>query len=360
MYLDLNASGSPDAGEPGLAGRVVFLDLNHDGTLDAGDPTATTDANGDFTLTSSRRAPSGDRSHRPGRHDRYVVDQTGTNADGTVAIGVVPISPVAPVQVVPSPFSTSPSTDANTAYVQSLYHAVLGRTGADAEVNAWLVKLNAGMTRQEVALGFVNSPEHRRTRSTPITRSSSTGPPTRSRSTGSTSCCPGSPRSRSWKGSSTRPSIRRPTRTRPCSSTTSTSTSWVGRRIGGRGRLAGGSGVGHQPAVDRGRLRRVARGGRPDGGQLLHGVPAPSARAGDLGDLGQHAGAPMDRPPSWPRASWPAPSSTRTRRPRRSEAGEVGGGRENRGKVLAFREPDALTRGRPRLAPPSTIPDPPP
>ena len=121
VYLDLNASGVLDAGEPGMAGRVVFLDLNHDGTLDAGDPTATTDADGNFTLTNSTtgtgpvlEATDQDTS------DRYVVDQSVTNVDGTVDIGVVPISPIAPVPVIPDPFSATPSGDANTAYVQSL------------------------------------------------------------------------------------------------------------------------------------------------------------------------------------------------------------------------------------------------
>ena len=124
-----------DAGEPGLAGRVVFLDLNHDGTLDPGDPTATTDANGDFTLSGAStgslavlEATSQDSS------DRYVVDQIVADPDGTVTIGVVPISPIAPVPVVPSPFTSSPSTNANTAFVRSLYLAVLGRNGSDSEV----------------------------------------------------------------------------------------------------------------------------------------------------------------------------------------------------------------------------------
>lgn len=93
--------------------------------------------------------------------DRYVVDQVTTDGTGAVSIGVVPISPVAPVKVVPSPFSTSPNPDPNAAFVQSLYHSVLGRSGADSEVATWVVKLEAGMNRQQVALGFVNSLEHR-------------------------------------------------------------------------------------------------------------------------------------------------------------------------------------------------------
>jgi Bacterial Ig domain/Domain of unknown function (DUF4214) len=162
IYHDLNANGLLDAGEPGLAGRVVFLDLKNDGTLDAGDPTSTTDASGNFSFpgyvvgsATVLEATAQDSSNR------YVVDQTTINPDGSVSIGVVPFSPVAPVPVVPSPFSASPNPDANTAYIQSLYRAVLGRTGRDSEVASWLGAMNSGMTSQAVALGFVNSLEHR-------------------------------------------------------------------------------------------------------------------------------------------------------------------------------------------------------
>jgi hypothetical protein len=151
-----------DQGEPGLAGRVVFLDLNHDGTLDAGDPSATTDSNGNFTLTNNTNG-SGPvlEATDQDTYDRYVVDQTVTNLNGTVNIGVVPISPIAPVPVVPDPFSASPSGDANTAYVQSLYQAVLGRVGASFEVNGWLARMNSGMSDRDVAGYFENSREHR-------------------------------------------------------------------------------------------------------------------------------------------------------------------------------------------------------
>ena len=162
VYLDLNASGLPDAGEPGLAGRVVFLDINHDGRLDAGDPTATTDSSGNFSLINSGTGPvSVLEATELDASSRYVIDQTATNADGSVTIGVVPISPVAPVPVVPNPFSSNPSTDANAAYVQSLYRAVLKRVGADSEVAAWVSELDSGTTRQAVAARFINSPEHR-------------------------------------------------------------------------------------------------------------------------------------------------------------------------------------------------------
>src|SRR5258708_4689284 len=110
VYLDSNANGAHDVGEPSLPGRVVFVDLNHDGRLDPGDPTATTDANGAFTLSGVGAATPVLEATGQDTSDRYVVDQTQTNANGTVSIGVVPFSPIAPVPVVPSPFSATPGT----------------------------------------------------------------------------------------------------------------------------------------------------------------------------------------------------------------------------------------------------------
>ena len=54
VYRDLKADGNLDPGDPGLAGRTVYLDLQGDGKLDPGDPTATTDAYGNYVLTSAR------------------------------------------------------------------------------------------------------------------------------------------------------------------------------------------------------------------------------------------------------------------------------------------------------------------
>ncbi len=162
VYLDLNASGSVDSGETGLAGRVVFLDLKGDGQLDPGDPTATTDSNGNYTLIANTTGPiSVLEATNQDTSLRYVVDQTQARADGTVNIGVVPFSPVAPVKVVPDPFSSNPSTDANTAYVQSLYRSVLGRSGSQDEVAGWLSRIQSGVSLPQVAVGFVNSLEHR-------------------------------------------------------------------------------------------------------------------------------------------------------------------------------------------------------
>jgi Domain of unknown function (DUF4214) len=162
VYLDLNADGMPEAGEAGLPGQVVFLDLNHDGTLDPGDPTATTDANGVFTLEGDvTGAVSVLEATGQDADDRYVVDQTATSPTGYLSIGVVPISPISPVPVVPNPFDATPGTDATTAYVQSLYRAVLGRVGNVVEVDGWVSRMTAGLTQADVAEDFVNSAEHR-------------------------------------------------------------------------------------------------------------------------------------------------------------------------------------------------------
>ena len=160
VYDDLNAGGTYQTGESGLAGRVVFLDLNGDGTLDPGDPTATTNAQGQFTLGGGLAGefPVLEATGQDGA-TRYVVDQTSTG--DTVSIGVVPISPVAPVAVVPSPFSTTRSGDPNTAFVQSLYRAVLGRDGEPGGIDSWVARMNSGLTRGGVAADFINSTEHR-------------------------------------------------------------------------------------------------------------------------------------------------------------------------------------------------------
>jgi len=162
VFLDVNANGTLDAGEPGLAGRVVFGDQNHDGVLGDGEPTATTDADGHFMFPGVG-AGTADVIEATGRdtYARHVVGQVRTNADGSVTLGVVPISPVAPAPVVPSPFAGGAAADAASAYVRSLYNAVLGRTGDSGEVAGWVSRLNGGDSRQQVAEGFVNSPEHR-------------------------------------------------------------------------------------------------------------------------------------------------------------------------------------------------------
>src|SRR5438045_1073525 len=59
VFNDLNGNGLRDIGEPGLAGWTVFIDVNKNNLIDAGDLTATTDANGAYSIDTSALPPPG-------------------------------------------------------------------------------------------------------------------------------------------------------------------------------------------------------------------------------------------------------------------------------------------------------------
>ena len=162
VFLDLYASAFPGTGEPGLAGRTVYLDLQGTKTFAAGDPTTTTDAAGNFTFngyTNTQFTVREDTTQDT--YDRYVVDQNSFNTAGTQTVGVVPFSPIFPIPVVPNPFTGNSGIDADSRYVQALYKAILGRTGGDPEIAAWVGEMSNGATEQQVATQIINSPEHR-------------------------------------------------------------------------------------------------------------------------------------------------------------------------------------------------------
>jgi len=56
-------------------------------------------------------------------------------------------------------FDNRHSSQDNAGYVTQLYQEGLGRTPAQAEVDAWVSLLNSGTSREEVYFGFVSSPE---------------------------------------------------------------------------------------------------------------------------------------------------------------------------------------------------------
>ncbi len=168
VFFDLNANATRDPGEPGLLGSRVFLDLNGDGTFEAGEPTAVTDVNGAYTFSG---LAAGTYTVRPNfnfpnviqtspDNNTHTVALAGTNVSG-VDFGEEPFAPAAPIHFNPELFVPHPNIDANTAFVQGLYHGVLGRTGEAAGVAVWLSRLTAGWSRAQVAEEFVNSLEYR-------------------------------------------------------------------------------------------------------------------------------------------------------------------------------------------------------
>ena len=162
VFLDRNADGVQDAGEPGLPGRTVYLDANGDGVLDAGEPSAITDDSGSFRLTVAPGV-AGTVREAAGLAPsfRSAFEQVRTGGDGAINLGVVPVSPLVPLAVALDPAGAGTAADPGSAYARALYRAVLGRDGADAEVAGWAAALAGGASRAEVAARFVNSPEHR-------------------------------------------------------------------------------------------------------------------------------------------------------------------------------------------------------
>ncbi|MEL1248825.1 SdrD B-like domain-containing protein, partial [Flavobacterium helocola] len=51
IYADVNGNGTQDGAETGISGVTVFADLDGDGIQDVGEPSATTAADGSYTIT---------------------------------------------------------------------------------------------------------------------------------------------------------------------------------------------------------------------------------------------------------------------------------------------------------------------
>ncbi len=93
-------------------------------------------------------------------------DQRGATRDVTaIDIGAYEVqSPLAPVGVpttYPDTFQPKPSGDVIEAFLKGLYQSTLLRAADAGGLTFWRGRINAGLSRQEVAFGFVNSNENR-------------------------------------------------------------------------------------------------------------------------------------------------------------------------------------------------------
>ncbi len=126
----------PGTGAPGT-GTVTFMD----GSTVLG--TTALDANGAATISTSALT-AGNHSITATYNGGGILAATPSN---TV---IESVNPSAPITGTP-----------NEQFVESLYRNVLHRAAAPSEVAIWINDLNAGATRQQVALGFETSPEQR-------------------------------------------------------------------------------------------------------------------------------------------------------------------------------------------------------
>jgi hypothetical protein len=176
VFFDPTVTGNPTANEALLPGVTVFVDLNGNGVLDSGEPSASTDANGVYSIPN---LAAGSYTVRvvstPGV--AFTVPAGGvasvTLAAGqtlTQNFGEVLFSPVAPVFVQAKPFGSG-NTDPNVAYIRGLYQVLLGHDASNlvfdptsgmtvTAAQFWVNRLNAGLSRQTVATLIATSPEH--------------------------------------------------------------------------------------------------------------------------------------------------------------------------------------------------------
>jgi hypothetical protein len=151
-----------------LPGRTVYLDTNNDGHLSNGELSTVTSANGAYAFpnlivgayTVRLEIPFTNVIQTGPSGNAYVVTLMGADATGR-DFGQVIFGPVAPVSVSKDLYGplTNPTPDA--AFIQGLYHTVLGRAGDAEGIAHWLTKLASGQTLAEVAYAFVISVEHR-------------------------------------------------------------------------------------------------------------------------------------------------------------------------------------------------------
>lgn len=87
-------------------------------------------------------------------------DPVGLNYWGAQIAAGTPINAFANSVVQSPEFQGKYGALDSTAYVQQLYHNVLGRPGEAAGVNGWVGALNAGSTRGDVLAGFANGQEN--------------------------------------------------------------------------------------------------------------------------------------------------------------------------------------------------------
>jgi hypothetical protein len=170
VFLDYNADGQQNPGEPSLAAVTTYLDADHNGHLDSGEAAAHTATDGSYSFDSLDPGAYAVRQDFEPDHGIALTTAatlvpilaSGASATGQ-NFGEVFISQLAPVEVAADRFGGSSS--AESAFVHGLYINLLKREPDENGLAYWTGRLAAGANsptaREEVAAGLWESPEHR-------------------------------------------------------------------------------------------------------------------------------------------------------------------------------------------------------
>jgi len=168
VFQDINLNGVQDPGEPGVPGQTLFLDLSGSGMFEPGDPTAKTDASGNYQFTISnagnytvRLQPLGGwLLGTPASGSYEVTVSGGVNVAGQ-NFAEVPTSIVVPLSLpLNDPFPKQ--GNANADYVEALYRAFLQRDAEPGGLGYWTGLLNSlAMSRLQLVQAIWGSIEHR-------------------------------------------------------------------------------------------------------------------------------------------------------------------------------------------------------
>lgn len=168
VYSDLNANGTADNGEVGIPNQTVYIDSNNNGAFDSGELSAITNAGGSYLFQGISPGSYVVRQVVTANHGLTQTSPAGGFATVTVAANTTAAGPnFGNIQVstlTPLPISTaSPpaSNDANSAYIQAVYHELLGHNADPAGLAFWQSQMAGGATRDTVARTVWNSQEHR-------------------------------------------------------------------------------------------------------------------------------------------------------------------------------------------------------
>lgn len=158
-FLDINANGAKDAGDPVLSGRTVYLDLDDNGEINGNDVVRTTDVDGRYNfgdqnagnytvrmLLFSPQTLTGNAAAT----QSVAVDLVAGADQLNVDLGVRSATTIFPTQLTTDLFTTT-YPDSNYAYVYNVFKALLNHDPTASEVAYHVNALNMGYSRTDYA-----------------------------------------------------------------------------------------------------------------------------------------------------------------------------------------------------------------